>query len=339
MNPLRVLGSGGPKPYGARELEELLASLHRVSDTFARTSDPKELLAHAVSATAAGTHATRAVAFLYQRDKDGYSGTAPAVGFTDDEASQLTLNVKDCEAVDGAFFRAWTYAGEIEGAPTIAAVGGARKNVMLVRLRAGEENIGVLCLFDKERKFGGFNSSDVAFAETVARLLELALGGVKRREPELAMASGKPGLSIAKRRFDDYANLEIERAEKLGHSLGCIVLEIAAFDDIVVKYGRHTAEFAATQLADCLRKNARHIDVISRDDAKTFVVLLPGTDVAAVKKFWSRLAQQIAAEKFPSVGKVAVRHGISCYPGLADSATEVVVSALRLLRSESSQAM
>jgi len=129
------------------------------------------------------------------------------------------------------------------------------------------------------------------------------------------------------------AALEIERAEKLGHALGCIVIEVVGFGDIIAKYGRQTAEFAVTELADCVRENARHIDVVARDDAQTLIVLLPGTDAEAISAFWSRLAAQIDAMNFQSVGKLQVRHGLACYPGSSDSPVNVVLSALKELRS------
>jgi len=333
MNPLvNVLRSGGAKPYGAKELEELLRALHQASDNFARTTDVETLLTYGVQTSAAGTHADRAVALLYQRDANAFVGRAPAAGFADDDAARLRLDVGECPEVDGAFFRGtnyfWPARDKKTEAPEILSKVRAT-NVLIARLRAGNENIGALCLFDKARKFANFGATDLAFVETVTAHLQTALAATKASERRTASSAAAP----AKRRFDDFAALEIERAEKLGHSLGCIVIEVVGFDAIASTYGWQTAEFAVTELADCVRDNARHIDVIARDDARTLIVLLPGTDAEAVNAFWNRLEAQIAAKNFQSVGALKLRHGLACYPGGSGSPIEVVLAALKELRA------
>ena len=333
MNPLpNVFRSGVARQYDSRELEELLRALHQLSTALARETDPDTLLSYAVQSAAAGTHASRAIALLYKRAENAFVGRAPAPGFVDEEADRLRVGIGECADLDAAFFRGtnacWPSADRSIRPPTILSTVGA-SNVLIARLRSGDENTGALCLFDKSRKFGSFGAIDLAFAETVSAQLQTALAAARTASSSAPTAAAAP----PRRRFDDFAALEIERAEKLGHALGCIVIEVVGFGDIIAKYGRQTAEFAVTELADCVRENARHIDVVARDDAQTLIVLLPGTDAEAISAFWSRLAAEIDAMNFQSVGKLQVRHGLACYPGSSDSPVNVVLSALKELRS------
>jgi hypothetical protein len=65
--------------------------------------------------------------------------------------------------------------------------------------------------------------------------------------------------------------------------------------------------------------------------------LLPGTNLRAIEAFWTRLQEQIASQKFTGVGRLKVRHGISCFPGTAKSTNDVVVGALRQVRRRDNQ--
>jgi len=333
LSPLGdVFGGRGPKPYKASELEASLRMLHESADACARLADRPALLKHAVQTAAAGARAGRAVALLFDREKNTFHGTPPAAGFSDAEAVALAFAVGECGEIDTVFFRgsAYTWPTRVRSTtPEIARRIGAR-NVLVAPLLAHGERIGVVAIFEKEKRYGDFGDQDVTFVETVARQLDPALGAARHEEMQGAQ-SGK--LSVVKRRFDDFQALEIERAEQLGHSLGCIVIEVADFDSIVETYGRQTAEFAVGQLADRVRQSARHIDVIARDDARTLIVLLPGSDEAALVAFWNRAASNIAATDFPSVGKMKLRRGVACHPGSAVSATDVVLAAMRDLRA------
>ena len=88
------------RPYGTAELEHQLALLAQVASALARDTDADQMRGHALRAAVAGTHAQRGVVLWYDRSARVFWGTAPAFGWSDEEALGLSIAAGECAVVD-----------------------------------------------------------------------------------------------------------------------------------------------------------------------------------------------------------------------------------------------
>lgn len=67
---------------------------------------------------------------------------------------------------------------------------------------------------------------------------------------------------------------EIRRADRYGHPVGLIFVQIEGFDEFVRVFGRYKASLMLHHLADLLRLSVRNTDIVGRVDVPMFAVIL-----------------------------------------------------------------
>lgn len=119
------------------------------------------------------------------------------------------------------------------------------------------------------------------------------LAASNQRLQQLALTDVLTGLP--NRRF---ANEHLERqwalAERGGHPLSCMMVDIDHFKQINDTYGHKTGDDALQQVAHILRGNARAEDVVCRFGGEEFLLICPDIPADQAYQYAERLRQNVA---------------------------------------------
>jgi diguanylate cyclase (GGDEF)-like protein len=320
------------RTYGPDELEQHLRALAQTAASFARDIDVDTMLAYALRASASGCHARRALMMTVDGRDLSLRGAAQALGILDSDAISYRMVAGECAAVDAALHRGESTivqrSHDLTGFPKIAAAIGAQ-NCLIAPVSAGKDIIGVLFLFDKYTPYGSFNALDVAFVRTTVGLLGGALQGVSLREHAPSTVVGNVSGLVAQTQFNETFALEMERAQRLGLALGCVVFKVLEVDSIGQTHGLSSADVVMRHLGQTLAKHVRQIDILLRYDDQRIVLLMPGEKTETARAVMRRLDAQVGRISWPKVGKVTLSCGVASYPEDAKSANELVATAIK----------
>lgn len=112
-----------------------------------------------------------------------------------------------------------------------------------------------------------------------------------------AREDGLTGLAN-RRAFDEQLAFEFSRAQRLGHPLCLVMLDIDHFKTINDRWSHQAGDLVLQRLATLLREEVREIDRIARWGGEEFAILLPETALKQAVEISERLRQAIAALDF-----------------------------------------
>jgi len=101
-----------------------------------------------------------------------------------------------------------------------------------------------------------------------------------------------------RRHFMETARKEIERAERYGHSLSAMILDIDRFKKINDSYGHAAGDKVLKELASLIVENVRKVDLVGRMGGEEFGILLPDTDLKKAIMMAERLRKNIESSSF-----------------------------------------
>ena len=73
------------------------------------------------------------------------------------------------------------------------------------------------------------------------------------------------------------------RAQRYKHALSLIMLDIDSFKSYNDKFGHLKGDEILKQVAEILKKNCRHVDIVARYGGEEFMVILPDTEIKGAK--------------------------------------------------------
>ncbi len=166
---------------------------------------------------------------------------------------------------------------------------------------------------------------DVQFADQVIRAAVASLE--KAYDLENAMLGQEQMRHLAetdpltetfnRRALTEKLEQEVERAQRYGTVLTCIMLDIDHFKLVNDTHGHLVGDRILRQIANILRREQRAVDVVARYGGEEFVVLLPETAAGGARIFAERILRKVAAQDFGEPGRpvhVTISIGISTYP-------------------------
>ena len=167
---------------------------------------------------------------------------------------------------------------------------------LMVAMRAGGTTVGVLHLIrshgapliDDDRKLTELVAMEAAAAIHNARLYE--------QTQRLAVTDPLTGLSNH-RYFRDALGLEIARANRLGYSVGLLMIDLDNFKRVNDTFGHPVGDDVLTSIAGVLRSNLRQTDVAARYGGEEFVVVLPGLGPRGVQAVGEKLRRAVQTLK------------------------------------------
>ncbi|HXG45591.1 MAG TPA: diguanylate cyclase [Gemmatimonadales bacterium] len=169
------------------------------------------------------------------------------------------------------------------------------------------------------------NEYDVDFAGQVIRAAVAALekaydleSAVLGREQMKQLAETDPLTEAYNRRalFEKLAQ-EIERANRYGTVLACLMIDIDNFKQVNDSFGHLVGDSVLRQLGNILRRELRAVDLVARYGGEEFVILLPETASSGARLFAERLLRRVDQHDFGTAGRpihITISIGLACYP-------------------------
>ena len=168
----------------------------------------------------------------------------------------------------------------------------------------------------------------------VDRLLQAFQHGLDQRD-QLQQISTMDGLTgIANRRhFDAFLSREWQRAQRGGHAISVIFIDIDHFKEFNDHYGHVAGDDTLRAIAKALTRVVhRASDLVARYGGEEFVCVLPETDLSGAQRVAARIHQEIRALEIPHVhstrsGRVTASLGVaSSYPAQDEDGYEALLA-------------
>jgi len=161
-----------------------------------------------------------------------------------------------------------------------------------VAMRAGGMIVGALHivrshgapLTGDDRKLADLVAAEAANAVHTARLYE--------QTQRLATTDSLTGL-YNHRFFRDALSLEIARANRLGYSIGLLMIDVDNFKRVNDTFGHPVGDDVLRNIADVLRNSLRQTDVAARYGGEEFAVVLPGLGSRGVRAVGEKLRRAV----------------------------------------------
>jgi len=265
------------------------------------------------------------------------------------ERSDWTLRLRACqgrpedafsavvpvaETVLGRAFRDGTIQQNEVGADHASAAWcvhtGDIRSQAAVPLRAGEDVFGVMIMASSTGR-------ELSVAE-VERLQ--VIGNQSSLSLQNALLHGElERLSVTDRLtelynhgyFQQRLEEEINRAERFGHRLSLIMLDIDDFKEFNDTYGHPRGDEVLKAVSAVIRDNLRDIDVAARYGGEEFVVVLPETDAVGALAVGERIRDEVdvrgvTTHQGEQVGRT-VSVGVATFPVDAHSPARLIEAA------------
>ncbi len=134
------------------------------------------------------------------------------------------------------------------------------------------------------------------------------------------------------RAFRDLMDKEAARAQRFGHDLSLLILDIDNFKKINDTYGHPQGDVVLKGIGRILAEESRGIDFPARYGGEEFVVALPETGTQGAAEVGERIRERIEEEAVPLLDgdgeiQVTASLGLATLPGAAADARELIAKA------------
>ena len=148
---------------------------------------------------------------------------------------------------------------------------------------------------------------------------------------EQAVTDELTGLSNA-RFFRELIAKESARAERFGHELSLIMVDIDNFKQVNDTYGHLQGDKVLRMVGRVLRFESRGVDEPARYGGEEFTVALPETGLEGALDLAERVRARIESEQVPRAGgggavSITVSIGVASMPGVADGGEKLIAAA------------
>jgi diguanylate cyclase (GGDEF)-like protein len=191
-------------------------------------------------------------------------------------------------------------------------------------------NVGVMTV---ARRGEAFRPAEREAFLYLAAQVSSSIQNIARHElvSEQAVTDELTGLSN-NRRFRELISKEADRAERFGHELSLIMLDIDDFKQINDTYGHLQGDKVLRMVGRVLHLESRGVDEPARYGGEEFAVALPETGLEGALDLAERVRVRIESEQVPRAGgaspvKVTASIGAASMPDSANSAEALIAAA------------
>jgi diguanylate cyclase (GGDEF)-like protein len=169
---------------------------------------------------------------------------------------------------------------------------------LMLPLLDATEVIGVIEL--ECRGWNIYNASDSKRLESLVALTAMSLANQRLHRVILhqAVTDGLTGV-FNKRHALQLLNDEVRRADRYGHSLSIMMMDIDNFKNYNDTYGHVQGDLLLQQFADVVREGVRSTDTVGRFGGEEFFVIMPETTRDAALASAERLRVSVESARFP----------------------------------------
>ena len=189
---------------------------------------------------------------------------------------------------------------------------------------------GVLAIARVDTPFGDSEQEtfQILVAQAAASVQNITVHEERTEQATKDDLTGLPN----NRSFRETMELEAQRAERFGHELSLIILDVDDFKGVNDTYGHLQGDEVLRVVGRLLAEEPRAIDEPARYGGEEFVVALPETGVAGAVELAERIRERLAAQEIPKLDgggtlKVTASFGTATMLGAADSVRELFAAA------------
>ena len=269
------------------------------------------------------------------QDAEGAGEAAQSVRFGEGLAGRTAERRKPLFVRDGACDPRSVAEEQREG----QAEAGSRQDrepsfaLLLVPLVAGNQTLGVI-QFERDAP-GTFTRRDLSRIQALASQAAATLANVRAHRDIYSQAVTDALTGLHNRRHMQTALAdECRRAQRYGHPLSVIMLDVDGFKSYNDTYGHVQGDVLLRMLAGILQTTVRGVDTVGRFGGEEFVVVLPETPPEEAFQAAERLRLAVARTSFPghadepdaSVLKT-ISLGVATFPSVTEDAQALVTLA------------
>ena len=202
------------------------------------------------------------------------------------------------------------------------------RSLVAVPLVFDKNTIGILYVDGFEPR--NYSGSEIRLVSILANQAAVAINNAQMHEKTkwLAITDGLTEV-YNHRFFHEQLDKEVQRAERYGHSISVIMMDIDYFKNYNDLFGHKKGDQVLRIMAKLLSKYTRKADLVARYGGDEFVVILPETTKEKALDLAERIRIRIEesdlakAEAFEN-GRLTVSLGIASYPEDAETASELL---------------
>jgi two-component system, cell cycle response regulator len=196
--------------------------------------------------------------------------------------------------------------------------------------------VGVLALYDPLGS-AAFGEDDLVTLETFARQAAVAVHNVRQHKETERLSLTDPLTGLWNyRSLQESVHREVERANRFGHLLCVLALDLDRFKEINDTYGHAAGDIVLAEFGRRIRRALREVDLAFRQGGEEFAVVLPETDAFGGETVAQRLGALVGETPIPldprpddtgAAVSVTVSIGIAVYPDHGATAQQVLDAA------------
>ncbi len=206
-------------------------------------------------------------------------------------------------------------------------------SMLLMPLVAGNETMGVVQLERDEP--GRFTPRDLSRVRALASQAAATIANVRSHQDVYNQAVTDSLTGLYNRRHMQAALLdERRRAQRYGHPLSVIMLDVDGFKGYNDTYGHVQGDVLLKMLADLLRENVRSVDSVGRFGGEEFIVVMPETPATEAHHTAERLRTAVERTIFPGFAEdpelivfKTISLGVATFPEDTDDTQQLVTLA------------
>lgn len=205
--------------------------------------------------------------------------------------------------------------------------------LLLVPLVAGNQTLGVI-QFERDAP-GAFTRRDLSRIRALASQAAATLANVRAHRDIYSQAVTDALTGLHNRRHMQTALAdECRRAQRYGHPLSVIMLDVDGFKSYNDTYGHVQGDVLLRMLAGILQTTIRGVDTVGRFGGEEFVVVLPETPADEAYQAAERLRLAVARASFPGHADApdtavckTISLGLATFPDITDDVQALVALA------------
>jgi diguanylate cyclase (GGDEF)-like protein len=200
-----------------------------------------------------------------------------------------------------------------------------------VSLRSGEHVVGMLVIGSATRR--ELTPAELDRLQVIGNQSSLALqNALLHGELERLSVTDRLTELYNHGYFQQRLEEEVGRAERFGHVLSLIMIDIDDFKLFNDTYGHPRGDRVLRSVSDTITATLRDIDFAARYGGEEFVVVLPETDATGAHAVAERIRTEVEKLSFASIGvdpsvRKTVSVGVATFPTHAHAGAPLIVAA------------
>lgn len=202
-------------------------------------------------------------------------------------------------------------------------------------IRTGDHMIGVLVI--ASANFREFTGAELERLQVIGNQSSITLqNALLHGELERLSVTDRLTELYNHGYFQQRLEEELARAQRFGHTMSLIMLDIDDFKEFNDTYGHPRGDTVLKAVSATIRQNLRDMDVAARYGGEEFVIVLPETDAEGAAAVAERIREGVqeypfvGGEGIPTVHK-SISMGVASFPEHAEVQSRLIEAADRAM--------